>query len=88
MCWNKNLDLLVIVNQASLNSIKIQKFRDFKNFFPKDTSEDALRLLSKLLAFNPEKRITAANALKSEYVIEFTETEDPNPMEDMFTRNG
>uniref|UniRef100_A0A7S1T7A9 Mitogen-activated protein kinase n=1 Tax=Tetraselmis chuii TaxID=63592 RepID=A0A7S1T7A9_9CHLO len=44
--------------------------RDLKHLFP-NASTDALDLLRKLLHFNPQKRITAEEALRHPYVAQF-----------------
>jgi mitogen-activated protein kinase 1/3 len=65
---------------------KKRKCRDFKKVFP-DSNEKAISLLSRLLTFDPKKRITVEQALEHEYLaglhIESDEpTRDPiNPLE-------
>ena len=56
-----------------INSIDIPKFKSFAYLFPKNkTSPLAKDLVERLLRFNPNKRLTAAEALKHDYLIEFS----------------
>jgi len=57
---------------GTLNQVKP---KDLREIFPK-APEDALDLLKKTLQFNPNKRITAADALKHEYVSKFHEPQN------------
>lgn len=51
--------------------------RSLRHMFPQ-ASDDALDLFEKLIRFNPDKRITAEEALKHEYVAQFhKEDEEP-----------
>lgn len=49
--------------------------RSLRHMFPQ-ASDDALDLFEKLIRFNPDKRITAEEALKHEYVAQFHNEED------------
>jgi mitogen-activated protein kinase 15 len=55
-----------------LDTITVTKTRSLKNLFPKADSTE-LDLLSKLLHFNPDKRMTIEEALEHPYVAEFHE---------------
>jgi len=57
---------------GTLNQVKP---KDMREIFPK-APDDALDLLRKTLQFNPNKRITAADALKHEYVSKFHEPQN------------
>lgn len=51
--------------------------RSLRHMFPQ-ASDDAIDLFEKLIRFNPDKRITAEEALKHEYVAQFhNEDEEP-----------
>ena len=61
-----------------IRSLPFKKKIPFKAMFPK-TSDLALDLLEKLLAFNPVKRITVEEALKHPYLEPYHDPEDePN----------
>lgn len=51
------------------------KFSDHP-LMPKDVDPDAVDLLEKMLMFNPDKRITAVDALAHPYFAEFHDLED------------
>jgi mitogen-activated protein kinase 15 len=55
-----------------LETVVIAKTRSLKSLFPKANTVE-LDLLSKLLAFNPNKRITVDEALEHPYVADFHE---------------
>ncbi|EGR28155.1 mitogen-activated protein kinase 2, putative [Ichthyophthirius multifiliis] len=59
-----------------LNSINVQRKKNFNQFFQGATEEE-LDLLKKLLTFNPKQRYTAQQALEHKYVAEFH-----NPIEE------
>ena len=53
-----------------LENVVIKKTKSLKTLYPKAT-EDELNLLSKLLEFNPSKRINVNTDLEHNYVKEF-----------------
>ena len=58
-----------------LESLPPTKTRRLRDVFP-TASEDALDLLKNLLHFNPNKRLTAEQALDHPYVAQFHSPED------------
>lgn len=54
-----------------IDSIKTIKFKSLKEWFNPSVPEAAVDLVTKLLQFNPSKRITAVEALKHPYLSEF-----------------
>jgi len=58
-----------------LETLAIPKSKSLRDMFP-SASEDALDLLSKLLVFNPNKRLSAEKALKHKYVAQFHNPDD------------
>ena len=56
--------------EIMLENIVVNKTKSLKSLYPK-ASEDELDLLSKLLTFNPNKRIDVNTALEHNYVKEF-----------------
>jgi serine/threonine protein kinase len=57
-----------IASFVDLDKVKVKGKRSLQSRFA-DAGPDALDLLTKLLAFNPQKRITAAAALAHPYVL-------------------
>jgi serine/threonine protein kinase len=69
-----------------LKSLPFKEKKKWEDLFP-DANPLALDLLDKLLTFNPDKRITAEEALKHEYFSEMFDEEDLlklNPFEYQF----
>jgi mitogen-activated protein kinase 1/3 len=58
-----------------IRSLPFMKKMPFKTMFPR-TSDAAVDLLEKLLAFNPVKRITVEEALKHPYLEPYHDPED------------
>ena len=56
--------------ETMLENIVVNKTKSLKSLYPKST-EDEIDLLSKLLEFNPNKRIDVNTALEHNYVREF-----------------
>jgi len=84
----KPLDILSMNSSLAPNiisSIVLKKNRTFKTFFPK-ASHDAIDLLRKLLEFNPSKRLTADQALKHQYVKQFSDHDKEG--EDIYMLKG
>jgi mitogen-activated protein kinase 15 len=64
--------------QTMLESLPPSKARRLRDMFP-TASDDAIDLLKNLLQFNPNKRLTAEQALRHPYVAQFHNPEDePN----------
>lgn len=61
--------------QTMLESLPPSKSRRLRDVFP-TASDDALDLLKQLLQFNPNKRLTAEQALRHAYVAQFHNTDD------------
>ena len=84
----KALDILSMESSLAGNiigSIVLKKHKNFKTFFPK-ASPNALDLIKKLLAFNPQNRLTAEQALQHVYVREFSCRDEPD--EDIYKIDG
>ncbi len=76
----KNKDLTSIPTAPSdcNNGLCCRPRRSFEEMLP-DVSDDAIDLLKKLTKFNPDKRLTAEQALKHPYVRRFhNPTEERN----------
>ena len=61
--------------ETILNSLSTVKKKSFQSFFG-DATEDALDLIRKLLAFNPNNRLTVEEALQHRYVAQFLSPEE------------
>jgi len=61
--------------QTMLESLPPTKQKRLRDIFP-TASDDALDLLKSLLVFNPNKRLTAEQALKHPYVAQFHNPDD------------
>jgi mitogen-activated protein kinase 15 len=70
--------------QTMLESLPASKPKKLADMFP-NASDDALDLLKNLLQFNPNKRLTAEQALKHKYVAQFhNPDEEPNCTKKIF----
>ena len=70
--------------QTMLESLPPTKPKKLRDMFP-TASDDALDLLKNLLQFNPNKRLTAEQALQHPYVAQFhNPDEEPNCMKKIF----
>lgn len=58
-----------------LESLNVRRQKPLTEVFP-NASEDAMNLLESLLQFNPEKRLTADEALKHPYLAQFHNPDD------------
>ena len=61
--------------QTILESLPPSKVRRLRDVFP-TASDEALDMLKSLLQFNPNKRLTAEQALRHHYVAQFHNTDD------------
>ena len=59
------------VAQPMIDSITNVKYKPIREWFKADVPSDAIDLLSRMLQFNPTKRITIAEALKHPYLTQF-----------------
>ena len=66
-----------------MKTLKFTKGKKFTDIFPNVKNYAALDLLSKLLEFNPEKRITVDEALEHDYLKDLHDPED-EPKGDSF----
>lgn len=64
--------------KTMLESLEASEPKSLAEIFP-TASDEALDLLNKLLQFNPEKRLTAEEALEHPYVAQF-HNEDDEPI--------
>ena len=62
-----------VMAKQCINQINVGKKRGFSSFFG-NVDPDALDLLSHLLAFNPNHRYTAEEALEHPYMKDFHDT--------------
>ena len=70
--------------QTMLESLPPTKAKKLRDMFP-TASEEALDLLKNLLQFNPNKRLTAEQALQHPYVAQFhNPEEEPNCQKKIF----
>ena len=67
-----------------LDNIHVTKKRSFQSFFP-GSSEAAFDLIKKMLVFNPKKRITAEQALKHPYIVEFCNPAEEKDMDHLIS---
>jgi len=58
-----------------IESLPVTKVKKLKDVFP-SASDEALDLIKNLLIFNPNKRLTADQALKHPYVAQFHNPDD------------
>ena len=54
-----------------ISSITLNKVKNIKDWFKSDTPQGAISLICKMLEFNPKKRPTADEILKSPYLSQF-----------------
>ena len=69
------------VAQPMIDSITNVKYKPIREWFKVDVPSDAIDLLSRMLQFNPTKRITIAEALKHPYLTQFH-----NPKEETLSK--
>lgn len=63
-----------------MDSVSEVKARHVNDFFKSDVSNEAINLVSRLLCFNPAKRLTVNEALKHPYFAKFS-----NPKEEIIS---
>lgn len=76
--WPSKADIKSIKSKFTttmLESLNVRKQKPLSELFP-NACEDALHLLDNLLQFNPEKRLTADEALKHRYLAQFHNPDD------------
>merc|ERR1712159_82431 len=90
------LNVLGSPDQQTLKFIRNDKARNYivnlpfrkrtpwEQLYP-DASPKALDLLDKMLAFNPERRVTVEEALANEYLEQYYDPEDEPVAEEPFT---
>jgi mitogen-activated protein kinase 1/3 len=75
----KEEDLEFIVNPHARNFVSTLEHRDrmpLQEFIGRDTSQEALELLAKMLEFSPKKRISVEEALRDPYLEEYHESDE------------
>jgi serine/threonine protein kinase len=58
---------------SSINQFKVKSIRDW---FKPDTAADGINLLTKMLEFNPKKRVTVDEILRHPYLSQFHNPKD------------
>lgn len=56
---------------SMISSISQNKVKNIKEWFKPDTPQEAISLICRMLEFNPKKRPTAEEILKSNYLSQF-----------------